>query len=97
MDFYSIIISILRRRPPGKWVTIGQRVEDGSKMPTSSPMSDGGINPRISDCPVVQLTYPACTPKSPPPTPPILISLSYLSHPSSRRPLPPFTQPRIIV
>ena len=32
MDFYSILISILRRFPPGKWVPLGQTVEGGSKQ-----------------------------------------------------------------
>ena len=31
MGFYSILISILRRFLPGKWVPLGQTVEDGSK------------------------------------------------------------------
>ena len=31
MDFYSILISILRRFPPGKWVPLSQTVEVGSK------------------------------------------------------------------
>ena len=31
MDFYSILISILLWFPPGKWVPLGQTVEDGSK------------------------------------------------------------------
>ena len=32
MYFYSIVISILRRFPPGKWVPLGQTVEDESKF-----------------------------------------------------------------
>ena len=31
MQFYSIIISILHRFPPGKWVPLGQTMEGGSK------------------------------------------------------------------
>ena len=31
MDFYYILVSILRRFPPGKWVPLGQMVEGGSK------------------------------------------------------------------
>ena len=32
MDFYSILISILRQLPPGKWVPLGNMVESGSKI-----------------------------------------------------------------
>ena len=31
MQFYSILISVLLWFPPGKWVPLGQTVEDGSK------------------------------------------------------------------
>ena len=32
MEFYSIIRSILRRFPPGKWVLLGRMVKGGSKQ-----------------------------------------------------------------
>ena len=31
MQFYSILVSILHRFPPGKWVPLGQTMEGGSK------------------------------------------------------------------
>ena len=31
MQFYSLLTSILRRFPPGKWVPLGQTMEGGSK------------------------------------------------------------------
>ena len=48
MNFYSIIISILRRFPPGKWVPLGQTVEGGQKNPTYPPASNGAVTPKVS-------------------------------------------------
>ena len=31
MQFYSILVSILHRFPPGKWVPLGQKMVGGSK------------------------------------------------------------------
>ena len=40
MELYIVNISILRRFPPGEWVSLGQTVEAALKMPTSSPAPD---------------------------------------------------------
>ena len=48
MQFYSIVISILCRFPPGKWVPLCQTVEGGSKIRLlhGCPMAS---SPRLSD------------------------------------------------
>ena len=33
MQFYSILIYVLPPSPPGKWVSLGQTIEGGSKIP----------------------------------------------------------------
>ena len=44
MELCSIIISVLRRFPPGIWVPLGQTVEGGLKSLTSPPASNVSIN-----------------------------------------------------
>ena len=97
MDLYSIIRSMLWRSPPGKWVLFVRTVEYSFKKSDLFTGVWWRDPPQGQVVHYVLLIYPTWTTNRPPTPLTLLLYISYIYHPSSRRPLPPFPQPHIIL